>query len=53
MNEVYKKLPKRCLPEDYGGDLRPVAVMFQELRQKLRKLKPYFEAEERQWLDAK
>lgn len=50
MNEVYKRVPRKCLPVDYGGDLPPVSVLFQELRRKLRELKAYFEAEESQWL---
>lgn len=49
MNLFYEKfLPKKCLPEDYGGDLPLIRELHQRNIEKLTDMQPHFEAEERQ-----
>lgn len=47
--EFYKCVPKKCLPCEYGGDMPSFTVMQSETVQKLRNLKRFLDAEERQW----
>lgn len=47
MEKFYEDcIPRKCLPEDYGGDLPAVQELHERNIQKLTDLQPYFEAEE-------
>ncbi|XP_063709067.1 alpha-tocopherol transfer protein-like [Culicoides brevitarsis] len=46
------KIPLSCLPSDFGGELESVEELHNKFRQELVDLKPYFEAEERQWSES-
>lgn len=43
-----KWIPKRCLPEEYGGDLPSVEIIHQKNIRKLIEMESYFDAEESQ-----
>lgn len=43
MEEFYEKfIPKKCLPLDYGGDLKSVYEIQKDTVQKLSEMKEYF-----------
>lgn len=48
MEVFYRKIPKECLPEEYGGDLDGVRVLHDKTVEKLKEMKPFFDAEEQQ-----
>jgi len=49
MELFYKNcLPKKCLPEEIGGDLPSVRVLHEDNIKKLTEMEPYFDAEEQQ-----
>lgn len=48
MKDFFKIIPKECLPEDYEGDLPPTRQLHEATIQRMRELKPFFDAEERQ-----
>lgn len=47
MNDFYEKwIPKKYLPEDYGGDLPSIRECHEMNVKKLLEMESYFEAEE-------
>lgn len=49
MELFYKNwLPKKCLPEEFGGDLVSVRILQERNIKKLTEMQPFFEAEELQ-----
>lgn len=51
LEDFYKNVPKKCLPEEYGGELPSAAELHEKTMGKFLSLKPYFDAEEEQWSD--
>lgn len=45
-------IPKRCLPEEYGGDLAPIRVHHDKTVEKLKKMQRFFDEEEQQRKEA-
>lgn len=52
MEDLHKIIPKRCLPEEYEGDLAPIRVHHDQIVEKLAKMKTFFDEEEQQRLEA-
>lgn len=48
MEVFYKKIPKECLPADYGGLLGPVRDLHHKTVDTLKEMREFFEAEETQ-----
>lgn len=46
LEEVYKVLPKYCLPSDYGGDLPSCEKLHEHYIEWMKKLKPHFDEDE-------
>ncbi|KAL2715238.1 alpha-tocopherol transfer protein-like isoform X2 [Vespula squamosa] len=46
VSEIYKYIPPKCLPEDYGGELDCIEVLHGEHIRKLEQLRDYFLEEE-------
>lgn len=45
---VTKEIPRECLPSDYGGLLPNIENLHQKTTEKLRELKGFFDAEQKQ-----
>lgn len=48
MKDFFKIIPKECLPEDYEGDLPHTRQLHEITIQRMRDLKHFYDAEERQ-----
>lgn len=48
MEVFYKKIPKECLPSDYGGLLGTTRELHHETIAKTKEMKEFFDAEEAQ-----
>lgn len=53
IKELHQKVPPECLPEELGGSLGPIDALVGKTIEKLRQLKPFFAAEQKQWEDFK
>nr|XP_050857348.1 alpha-tocopherol transfer protein-like isoform X1 [Vespula vulgaris]XP_050857349.1 alpha-tocopherol transfer protein-like isoform X1 [Vespula vulgaris] len=46
VSEIYKHIPPKCLPKDYGGELDCIEALHEEHTRKLEQLRDYFLEEE-------
>ncbi|XP_054282835.1 alpha-tocopherol transfer protein-like isoform X2 [Macrosteles quadrilineatus] len=53
MEEVYKSLPKSCLPSDFGGDLPSISNLHESYCEWMEKLQSSFKVEEEYRVDEK